>query len=115
MPEFKMLWIDASKAQFEQLRQRAANTGRSSEFVAAHNQIAQILQDVEKAIEKGDPLYHTKKPGGVCYHLLVRFISVTYIVFEEEKVGWILKYLAVPPSWPDNNISGGRNGKHEYE
>lgn len=101
MPALKMLWANPAKKQFDELHQRAAASGRLAEFLAVHNEIVFLLSDLDRAIEKGDPLYNTKKPGGVVRHFFHRFISVTYYLYPDERVGWITKYLPVPASWPE--------------
>jgi hypothetical protein len=101
MPAVKMHWADPAKKQFDALRQRAADTGHLAEFIAVHNEIIEILSDLERATAKGDPLYNTKKPGGVVRHFLQGFISVTYYIFADELVGWITKYVPIPVTWPD--------------
>jgi hypothetical protein len=103
MSPFKMVWTGQSQLQFDELRQRALQTHHFAEFIEAHNEIVAILHDLDKAIEKGDPLYNTKKPGGVVRHLLHRFISVTYTVFAAEQVGWVISYLPVPSAWPEQD------------
>jgi hypothetical protein len=101
MSTLKIVWTSLSKRQFDELRQRAANTNHTDEFVKAHNTIVAILRDLDRALEMGDPLYHTHKGGGVVRHFLHQFISVTYTVFADERVGWVIKYLPVPASWPE--------------
>ena len=64
MPSMKLEWTNLSKRQFDDLRQRAKETGHSLEFIKTHNEIVAILRDLDSATEKGDPLYHTKKTGG---------------------------------------------------
>jgi len=101
MSTLKTAWTRSSKQQFDQLRQRAAEAKRLGEFIDAHNEIAAILRDVDRAVEKGEPLYNTQKPGGVVRHFLHDFVSVTYAIFAAQGVGWIIAYLPVPSSWPE--------------
>ena len=101
MPALKIVWLDLSKQQFEELRRRAVDTNRYPDFVRRHNEIVGILRDLDRATQRGDPLFHTNKPGGVVYHFLHDFISVTYAIFAQERVGWVMKYLPVPASWPE--------------
>jgi hypothetical protein len=101
MPSLKMVWTHLSKRQFDDVHQRAKDTGHLLEFNRTHNEIVAILRDLDRATEKGDPLYHTKKPGGMVRHFLHEFISVTYVVFADERVGWVTNYVPVPASWPE--------------
>jgi hypothetical protein len=105
MSALKMLWTDSSKRQFEELRQRAADTNHLAEFIAVHNEIVAILCDLDRATERGDPLYNTKKPGGVVRHFFHKFISVTFCLFTEDRVGWVTKYQPVPTNWPEHGVS----------
>jgi hypothetical protein len=102
MPAVKMLWTDSSKKQFDELRQRAADTDHLAEFIAVHNEIVPILRDLDRLLEKSDPLYNTKKPGGTVRHLLHNFLSVTFYLFAEERAGWVTKYQSVPANWPEH-------------
>jgi hypothetical protein len=106
MPAVKMLWTDSSKRQFDELRQRAVDTNHEDGFIAVHNEIVVILRDLDQIIEKSDPLYNTKKPGGIVRHLLHEFISVTIYLFAEDRVGWVTKYQSVPATWPEREVSG---------
>ena len=100
MTALKIVWTPASHRQFGELRQRAAEKGRLDEFIKIHAEIVEVLCDLDRAIEKSDPLYHTKKPGGIVRHLLHKFISVTFCVFPAEQAGWIITYRAAPAWWP---------------
>jgi hypothetical protein len=101
MPVLKILWTRLSEPQFDDLRQRAtAAAGKLDEFAKVHNEIVTALRDPEQALEKGEPLYKTRKPGGEVRQWLHKFISVSYVIFRDEQVGWIIKYQAVPASWP---------------
>jgi hypothetical protein len=105
MPAVKMLWTDSSKRQFDELRQRAADTDHESEFITTHNELVVILRDLDRVIEKSDPLYNTKNPGGAVRHCLHKFISVTFYLFAENRVGWVTKYQSVPATWPERGAS----------
>ena len=111
MPTLKILWTHLSNRQFDELRQRAADTNHLDEFIKAHNEIVTILRDLDQATKKGDPLYKMKKPGGVVRHFLHEFVSVTYTVLADEGVGWVIKYVPVPACWPEKEASGDQNGK----
>lgn len=101
MPALKLEWTPLSRSQFEKLRQRAIATGRHADFAALHNEIITTLSDLDRASEKGEPLYNTRKAGGEVRHWVKRFIAVSYVLFREERIGWIVKYLPVPESWPE--------------
>lgn len=101
MPDLKLLWTQLSKSQFDEFRQRAIAAGKLDEFIKAHNEIVAVLRDLDSALEKGEPLYHTRKPGGEVRQWVQQFIAVSYVIFREEQVGWVLKYLPVPESWPE--------------
>jgi hypothetical protein len=100
MPALKIVWTPASNRQFGELRQRAAEKGRLDEFANTHAEIVEILSDLDQAIEKSDPLYRTKKPGGIVRHFLHKCISVIFCIFPTDLAGWIVTYRAVPASWP---------------
>ncbi|MBI3823370.1 MAG: hypothetical protein HY289_11930 [Planctomycetes bacterium] len=100
MTALKMDWATPAKKQFDELHQRATATSKLDEFLSAHKELMKILADFEQAIAKSDPLYNTKKPGGVVRHILHRFLSVTFYLFPEKRIGWITKYQAVPTTWP---------------
>ncbi len=76
MPSLKLEWLPHSKAQFETLRDRAARSGKLDAFSRNHNHIATALREVEKAGEKGEKLYDTKKDGGEIRHWVHEHISV---------------------------------------
>jgi hypothetical protein len=101
MASLRMEWTATSKAQFDELRTRATSKGEYGQFAEAHNQIAVALRDPDQALEKGELLYKTRRPGGEVRHWVHRFISVCYVVFRAEQVGWILSIKSVPESWPD--------------
>jgi hypothetical protein len=107
MPSLKIVWTHLSKRQFDDLRQRAKDTNHSLEFIKTHNEVVAILRDLDRATEKGDPLYHTKKPGGMVHHFLHEFISVTYAVFAAEQIGWVTNYVSVPATWPEEGVEQG--------
>jgi hypothetical protein len=100
MPAMIISWTVVSKPQFDTLKLRAIETGNLARFIAVHNTILSTLRDLDQALEKGEPVYHTKRPGGVVRHWMHDFISVNYVVFPSERVGWILGYKPVPESWP---------------
>lgn len=112
MTALRIVWTGSSRRQYDELQQRAANTNRLEEFANNHSQIVAILRDLDRAIEKSDPLYRTKKPGGVVRHFLHRFISVTFCVFAAEQLGWVIRYLPIPANWPDEEAANGQDGKH---
>jgi hypothetical protein len=95
-----MEWTKSSKAQFEELKQRSRDADHYEQFRQAHNEITTALRDLDQALEKGEAQYSTRRPGGEVRHWIHRFISVTYVVFRAEQVGWILSYQLVPASWP---------------
>lgn len=101
MPALKLEWTPLSRSQFEKIRQRAIDTGRYADFAAAHNEIIATLSDLDSASEMGEPLYNTRKVGGEVRHWVKRFIAVSYALFREERVGWIVKYVTIPESWPE--------------
>jgi hypothetical protein len=101
VPALKLFWTRLSQEQFDRLHTRAIDTGRLDEFVRTHNESVVALRDLDTALDKGEPLYHTRKPGGEVRQWCHHFISVSYVVFRQEQVGWIVKYLPVPESWPD--------------
>jgi plasmid stabilization system protein ParE len=101
MAALRMEWTRAAKTQFEELKQRARETGNYERFRQAHNEIAAALRELEQALEKGEVQYNTRRPGGEVRHWIHRFISVRYVVFRAEQVGWILAYQSVPASWPE--------------
>ncbi len=100
MTALKTEWTTPAKSQFDEVRQRAAATGHLDEFLAAHTELFQLLSDLEKMLEKSDPLYNTRKPGGVVRHIFHRFLSATFYLFPDELILWIAKYRTVPASWP---------------
>lgn len=81
MSALKLIWSTPAKKQFDDLHNRAIATGQVDAFLAAHNEIVDILSDLEKATKKSDPLYNAKKPGGMVRHLLHRFVSVTFYLY----------------------------------
>lgn len=101
MPNLKLLWTRLSEPQFADLRRRATETGHVEEFIRIHNEIVVSLRDLDRALECGEPLYDTRTPGGEVRQWIHEFISVVYLVFRKEQVAWILRYQAVPASWPD--------------
>jgi hypothetical protein len=101
MSTLKLMWTHLSRRQFEDLQQRAVVTGKVDEITKVHNEIVEILRDLDQASEVGEPLYNTRKPGGLVRHWVHDFIAVTYVVFRSEQVGWILKYQPIPASWPE--------------
>jgi hypothetical protein len=101
MPLLKLVWTHSSKLQFEELRQKAESVGRGGEFTITFNEIAAALKQVELALEKGEPLYHTRKSGGVVRQWVHRFICITYVVFPDDALGWVTKFQSVPSTWPD--------------
>lgn len=100
MTALKLVWSTPGEKQFDELHQRASSTGRLSEFLTVHNEIVDILSDLEQSTRKSDPLYNTKKPGGTVRHLLHQFVSVTFYLYPEDRVVCIAKYVPVPPTWP---------------
>jgi hypothetical protein len=100
MSALNLIWSTPAKKQFEELLHRANAAGRVDEFLIAHNEIVDILRDLETAAEKSDPLYNAKKPGGVVRHLLHRFVSVTFYLYPDECEVCVAKYSSVPSSWP---------------
>lgn len=101
MPLLQLTSTQTANQQFIDLRQRAAAVGQLDRFAATHNEILATLRDLDQALAKGERLYHTRKQGGEVRHWVHEFISVTYVVFPKELVGWITKYLPVPASWPE--------------
>lgn len=101
MPLLKLAATQTANRQFLELRERAVAVGQLERFSTAHNEILASLRDLDQALEKGERLYHTRKPGGEVRQWVYQFISVTYVVFPNERVGWITKYVPVPASWPE--------------
>lgn len=100
MPTLRMEWTPAARAEFETLQHRATQADASGQFKQAHNAVALALMDLDQALAKGEPLYETRQPGGFVRHWVCQFISVAYVVFPEQGVGWIVHYRSVPESWP---------------
>lgn len=103
MPAVRMDWIATSRTQFELIRQRASDAGKHEAFRQAHAAVVNSLRDLSLASQNGEKLYNTRLPGGEVRHWLCGFLSVCYVLFPAERVGWILKYSTVPASWPDEN------------
>jgi hypothetical protein len=101
MPALKVVWTYLSKPQFDDLRQKATQAGRLTDFIRVHNEIVAALHDLDQALEKGECEYHTRKPGGDVRKWVHQFIAVSYVVFPNEQVAWVLRYQPVPSSWPD--------------
>jgi hypothetical protein len=101
MAGVRIEWTLASKAQFDGMRKRALDVGEQDQFKEAHNEIVVALRDLAQAAEKGELLYNTRRRGGEVRHWINCFISVCYVIFREEQVGWILAYKFVPGSWPE--------------
>src|SRR5947209_8373382 len=101
MPTLKVVWTKPAEQQFDQVRQRAVEANCQKELSEAHTELAKTLRDLDLALEKGDPIYNTKMPGGIVYHFRSSFLSVTCAIFAKEGVGWIVTYRTVPTSWPD--------------
>ncbi|MCI0739064.1 MAG: hypothetical protein L0Y72_08470 [Gemmataceae bacterium] len=101
MPAVKVHWTRLSKPQFDDLRKRAEESERLAEFSRAHNEIVLALRDLDQAMTKGEPAYRTRKSGGEVRKWVHRFIAVSYAVFPEDQVAWVLKYQPVSSSWPD--------------
>ena len=97
----KLEWLQQSKAQFEELRTRAMNAGQAETFRRLHNEIATALRDLHQALEKGEVMYKPRRPGGEVRHWVLENISVWYVVFPREQIGWILEYATTPHSWPN--------------
>src|SRR6516164_2630148 len=98
MSALKVLWTPLSKQQFDEFHRRAIDAGKEYEFVLAHNEIVAALRNLDSALEKGELLYHTRIPGGEVRQWVHQFISISYVVYRPEQVGWILKYLPLPES-----------------
>jgi hypothetical protein len=101
MAAVKMEWTRTSKSQFDELKKRAIDAGEYEQFKQAHNEIVVTLRELSQALQKGELLFNTRRPGGEVRHWIHRFISVCYVVFRNEQVGWMLAYQSVPESWPD--------------
>jgi len=101
MAALRLEWTQASKAHFDALQKRAKDRGAADQFKQAHNEIVAALSDHTNAMELGEVLFKTRKPGGEVRHWVHRFLSLTYVVFRQEQIGWILRYQAVPETWPD--------------
>lgn len=95
-----MEWTPVARAEFDSLKRRAMEAGVFEQFRLAHNEIALTLKDLDQALLKGEPLFHTRKPGGVARHWVCQVISVWYVVFRDEQMGWIIHYKPVPETWP---------------
>jgi hypothetical protein len=102
MAALRLEWTPSAKAEFEALRQRARDTGEAERFKQIHNEIVLALRDLDQALERGEREYSTRRPGGEVRHWVHHFLSVYYVVFREEQVGWIMKYQCVPESWPED-------------
>jgi hypothetical protein len=37
----------------------------------------------------------------VVRHFLHKFVSVTFYLFAQDRVGWVTKYHSVPANWPE--------------
>jgi hypothetical protein len=100
MAVVKMAWLPSSRDQFEKSAQQARDAGRLSQFQQVHNDIARALADLDAALANGEVLISTRKPGGEIHHWLYQFISVWYVLFRQERAGWILRYQLFPEMWP---------------
>ena len=101
MPSLTLTSTQTANQQYRELRQRAVAVGQLDQFNTIHTEILGDLCNLDKAIERGERLYLTRKPGGEVRQWVHRFISVTYVVFPNELTGWIIKYASVPSSWPE--------------
>jgi hypothetical protein len=96
MPLLRLEWTVVSRPMFEHWRSHFTAIGRGHDFSRVHNQIVTVLTDSEQAMEKGEALFNTRKPGGLVRLWVHEFISVCYVVFPQERLGWILRYQCTP-------------------
>lgn len=100
MAAVKVAWLPSSKLQFEKCAQRAEDHGEFDQFKRTHNDIALALAGLDSSLAKGEVLYRTRRPGGEIHHWVHQFISVWYVIFRQEQLGWITRYQFFPETWP---------------
>lgn len=100
MPPLRMGWTPAARAGYADVRRRAIGGHRFNEFAQRHNEVIVALRDLTTALQFGEPLFHTRLPGGQVRQVLRGFLSVIYAVIEPAQIGWIIRYETSPEDWP---------------
>lgn len=100
MPHLRLEWMQTSRAQFEAIRTRARQAGVYNRFRAAHNGLVWTLSDLARALQAGEPLYHLAHPGAMVRQCGYDCLSVSYAVYPNECLGYILRYHTIPDTWP---------------
>ena len=96
-PRYRVDPTGPANQQIRDLIAKAA-AGSGRQYVADALE-AVFSQLKTRPADWGDPLWRTRKEGGMVYHAIQAFLFVRYVVFEPEKVVWLLdvRALSNPP------------------
>jgi hypothetical protein len=83
-PIYKVGSLAKAKQQIHELVVRAAALGYGKELAAALAEIAMVLQTAP--LDWGEPQYHTVLPGGVVRHGARAGLSVSFVVYQIERI-----------------------------
>ena len=96
---YQLTSVPRADNQTRELLVKATEIGIKNELIRA---LRLVYDQLPSAPEKlGDPLHHTRKPGGMVYNVVVEPISVRYVVYEIDKVVCLLDVKPLSRYFPE--------------
>jgi hypothetical protein len=89
--------VDPTGPANQQMRDLIAKAAAGTERQHVADALEVVFSQLEtRPADWGDPLWRTRKEGGLVYHAIQASLVVRYVVFEPEKVVWLLEVRALP-------------------
>src|SRR4051812_30982849 len=94
--------VDPTGPANQQIRDLIAKAAAGTERQHVADALEGIFSQLEtRPADWGDPEWRTRKEGGMVYHAIQASLIVRYVVFEPEKVVWLLDVRA----WPSSSLA----------
>jgi len=94
-PIYKISYTPQITKQLLEIKERADQLGI---LQAVRNTLIQIISELKKKpLEWGDPRYLTKLKGGMVFFGIRKPLGIEYVVYEKQKVVWVLNLIFYPP------------------
>jgi len=90
-----------ARSQYLAIRDRVASVGKSNEFRDVNVGIIRQLRDPAKAQSLGEILYKTQLPGGEVRVWSYHGIAVTYALYVQRNVAFIIRYAVHHKRWTE--------------
>jgi hypothetical protein len=96
VPPYQLCFRAVVKEQLQELARRASAAGRRTSYLEVLNQAIEQLST--SPLEWGDPRHNTRHEGGVVCYALRPPLLFSYVIYENERLVWLLDIKPAPGS-----------------